>query len=284
MAIVTESLRRGHRVIGVVRDPARHPGLAVLGTGVTVVAGDLTDAGSVMAVASEAAGDVALVNAVTPFTSPPESFDDFDTDYSVRLVANLSRAAEARRCRVVEIGLFATLMSGGVRVFEDAAAFPAFLRPFADARMRGLNAWHDQAADVDWAVLTPPADLSAQAPATRRYRLGDDRLALRRRRRCRTPTWPSRWWTRSRRRRFAAGRRLSTGWLGRARPVGRAGQPRRSGVPVVVVPGVVPLRRAGRRGARRRAGRRDARRVARRDARCRGARRGAGRGRPGCRR
>jgi putative NADH-flavin reductase len=175
-AIVVESLRRGHSVVGVVRDPARYPGLADLGDGVTVVAGDLTDASSVESVIAGMSGEAtAVVNAVTPFTAPPESFDDFDDDYYVHLVENLSRATAGRDCRVVEIGLFAMLKTNDVlRVYQDVVAFPEFLRPFAVARLRGLNAWGDQGDGVDWLVLSPPPGLASHTPSTGRYRLGDD--------------------------------------------------------------------------------------------------------------
>ena len=178
-AIVGEALRRGHHVVGVVRDPARYPGLADLGDGVTVVAGDLTDAGSVESVLSGISGmsgeATAVVNAVTPFTAPPESFDDFDDDYYVHLVENLSRAVVDRDCRVVEIGLFAMLKTSDVsRVYQDVVAFPEFLRPFAVARLRGLNAWGDQPDGVDWVVLSPPPGLASHTRSTGRYRLGDD--------------------------------------------------------------------------------------------------------------
>ncbi|WP_081654921.1 NAD(P)-dependent oxidoreductase [Amycolatopsis orientalis] len=174
LAVAAEALRRRRPVIGVVRDPARHEKLASLGEEVTVVAGDLTNPDSLMSLPGEVA---ALVNAVTPFTAPPESFDDFDPDYYVRLAENLVRAA--RGSRVLEIGLAATLRTGSGRVFEDPAAFPAFLRPFAEARMKGLAAWHAQPAEVDWLVLTPPPGLSLEAPATGEYRLGADVLDAR---------------------------------------------------------------------------------------------------------
>lgn len=171
-AVVAEAMRRQRPVLGVVRDPARHPGL---GDDVPVVAGDLTDSDSLAAVLP---GEIAaLVNAVTPFTSPPESFEDFDPDYYVRLVENLVQAA--RGSRVIEIGLAATLRTGSGRVYEDATAFPAFLRPFAEARMKGLAAWRAQAAAVDWLVITPPPGLSLEAPATGEYRLAGDVLDAR---------------------------------------------------------------------------------------------------------
>ena len=175
--IVAESVRRGHRVVGVVRDPAKHPGLSHLGEGVSVVAGDLTDGRSVAAVAAEVSGEVAaVVNAVAPFTATPDSVEGFDADYYVGLVENLSRFAGERKCRAIEVGLFAMLRTGELRLFQDEVAFPAYLRPFAVARLRGLNAWGDQPDDIDWLVLTPPPRLSPDALPTGRYRLGDDVL------------------------------------------------------------------------------------------------------------
>ncbi|WP_370940637.1 NAD(P)-dependent oxidoreductase [Amycolatopsis sp. cg13] len=138
LAIVAKALRRGRPVLGVVRDPARHSALAALGEGVTVVAGDLTDSDSVTAVLPDEVA--ALVNAVTPFTAPPESFENFDPDYYVRLVENLAKAA--RGSRVIEIG---------------------------------LAAWQEQAA-MDWLVVTPPPGLSLEAPTTGEYRIAGDVL------------------------------------------------------------------------------------------------------------
>jgi hypothetical protein len=122
-------------------------------------------------------GEVAaVVNAVAPFTATPDSVEGFDADYYVGLVENLSRIAKDRACRVVEIGLFAMLRTGDLRLYQDEVAFPAYLRPFAVARLRGLNAWRDQASDVDWLVLTPPPRLSPDARTAGGYRLGDDVL------------------------------------------------------------------------------------------------------------
>lgn len=174
-AVAGEAQRRGHRVVGVVRDPGRHPDLTG-GTqaGLRILAGDLTDPESAVAVAGDE--PLALVNAVTPFTAPPPSFDGFDNSYYVRLVENLSRAARASGSRVVEIGLAATLKFGNGRLYEDADAFPAFLRPFAEARMRGLEAWSELSEEIDWLVVTPPPGLSPEAPSHGRYELRGDVL------------------------------------------------------------------------------------------------------------
>ncbi|MER6763262.1 MULTISPECIES: NAD(P)-dependent oxidoreductase [Amycolatopsis] len=175
LAIVAEALRRGRPVLGVVRDPARHSEISALGDDVAVVAGDLTDSDSVAAVLAGVSGEVAaLVNAVAPFPGPPESFEGFDPEHYVRLVENLVRGA--RGARLIEIGLAATLRTGSGRMFEDPAVFPAFLRPFAEARMKSLAAWREQSAEVDWLVITPPPALSLEAPATGEYRIGGDVL------------------------------------------------------------------------------------------------------------
>lgn len=172
-AVIEEARRRGHRVVGVVRDPRRHPDLVDrTDADLRIVAGDLTDPATAV-VTDEGA---ALVNAVTPFTAPPDSFDDFDDAYYVRLVDNLTRAARVSGSRVIEIGHVATLKVGGGRLYEDADAFPAFLRPFAEARARGLAAWHCQSDPVDWLVVTPPPVLSPEAPSIGRYRLAGDEL------------------------------------------------------------------------------------------------------------
>ncbi|RMI31199.1 NAD(P)-dependent oxidoreductase [Nocardia stercoris] len=177
-AILDEALRRKHHVTAVVRNPDRHRGLAARGAGVTVVAGDLTDSASVASVSTHLSPRrvTAVVNAVTPFSAPPESFADFDPDYYVHAVENLIRAVPFTQCRVIEIGLSATLRTTEGRLFENPTAFPNHLRPFAEARLRGLRAWQNQATDVDWLVLTPPPALSPQAPSTGCYHLADDRL------------------------------------------------------------------------------------------------------------
>jgi uncharacterized protein len=139
-----------------------------------IVAGDLTDPESAAAVVTDEAA--VLVNAVTPFTAPPDSFDGFDKTYYVHLVENLTRAASASESRVVEIGHAATLKVGDRRLYDDPEAFPAFLRPFAEARMRGLAAWRDLSNPVDWLAITPPPVLTPEAPSTGRYRLAGDAL------------------------------------------------------------------------------------------------------------
>jgi putative NADH-flavin reductase len=165
-AITAEAIRRGYEVVAIVRDPQQHPHLAA--GPVTVVTGDALDARSV---AAAAAGCVALVSAVTPFTAPPASFDGFDTGYYERVAdALLAGAVEARVGRVVVISLFATLHGpDGRMVLEDPALFPPALRPFAAAHAAGITRLEQEGDGVDWLALAPPPQLLADTTRTGRY-------------------------------------------------------------------------------------------------------------------
>lgn len=171
-ALVGEAMRRGHRVTGVVRDPRRHQDLA--GSRTRLVTGDAADPACASNVAD---GALALVNAVTPFSTPPKSFDGFDTAYYVRLAEILADAADqAEVARVIEIGLAATLKTTNGLIYEDPDSFPAFLRPFAQARVRGIEAWQRCSTTTDWLIITPPPGLSLDAPIIGRYQLAEDTL------------------------------------------------------------------------------------------------------------
>lgn len=176
-AIATEARSRGVRVTAVVRDPAKHQDLNT--DGVRVRAGDVRDAD---AVASLARGHDAAVSAVTPASSPQALADlgeldqRYFADAAQALLAGLPRAGVAR---LVVIGLFANLLDASGRpVYDDPAAFPAFLRSFALAHTAGLDTLRAADTGVDWLVLTPPAGLDPAGPRTGRYRLGGDTVPV----------------------------------------------------------------------------------------------------------
>lgn len=107
-----------------------------------------------------------VVLAVTPFTAPPESFDDFDVDYYAKIIAGIEAHWHRPRRRLIAVGLTAALRldSGGL-VMDDPTLFPPRLRPFAEAHARGFSALRN-ATTLDWAVLTPPAGFgTGQEPA-----------------------------------------------------------------------------------------------------------------------
>jgi putative NADH-flavin reductase len=152
-AIAAEALSRGHTVIPVVREPARHPGLA------GAVRGDVTDPASVAAIVS---GHDAAVNAVSPASGPEElAALELDPAYFVKAAAALTGSGVPR---IVAIGLFSNLTGAG--------GLPPEFQAFARAHTAGLERL--RASDADWVMLTPPAELSLDRPRLGDYRLGGD--------------------------------------------------------------------------------------------------------------
>ncbi|MDW3847743.1 NAD(P)H-binding protein [Micromonospora sp. BRA006-A] len=166
-AITAEAHRRGHRVTGVVRDRARHPGLT------SAVRGDVTDP---EAVTSIGYGHDAAVHAVSPASGPEALAAGLDPEFFVRAAdALLHGLARAGVPRLLAIGLFATLTDArGRPLHDDPAVLPAELRPFALSHAAGLDRLRAADTTVDWLVLTPPAALDVDGPRTGRYRLGGE--------------------------------------------------------------------------------------------------------------
>ena len=173
-AVTAEALGRGHEVTAVVRDPVRYADLGA--EGVSVVRGEVTDAGSVREVAS---GAIGAVHAVSPFSGPEQGFDSLDPDFFVKAAdALLEGLAAAGVQRLVAVGLFANLLGADGRpVMDDPSAFPPEIRPFALAHTAGLRRLREAGeSEVDWVMLTPGGGLEQDAPRTGRHRLGDERV------------------------------------------------------------------------------------------------------------
>ncbi|MDN3021002.1 NAD(P)H-binding protein [Streptomyces sp. S.PB5] len=171
-AVTAEARRRGHGVTAVVREPARYPELGA--DGVAVVRGDVTDAGSVAAVA---VGHVAAVHAVSPFSGPERGFDSLDPEFFVKAAdALLSGLAAAGVGRLVAVGLFADLLGADGRpVMDDPAVFPPDIRPFALAHTAGLRRLREsEEGGVDRVVLTPGGGLEENAPRTGHHAFGGE--------------------------------------------------------------------------------------------------------------
>ncbi|GAA2331658.1 NAD(P)-dependent oxidoreductase [Streptomyces violaceusniger] len=173
-AVTAEARARGHHVTGVVRDPAKHPGIEA--DGVHVLRGDVMDQ---RGIALAARGHIAAVHAVSPLTGPEQGFASLDPEFFVKAAdALLHGLAEAQVSRLVVIGLFANLKNGdGGLVMDDPAAFPPEIRPFARAHHAGLERLQATETPVDWLMVTPPALLESAAPRTGRYRVGGESVA-----------------------------------------------------------------------------------------------------------
>ncbi|GIF51680.1 hypothetical protein DFJ67_7755 [Asanoa ferruginea] len=141
--VVTEALRRGHRVTAVVRDPAKHGDL-----GGTVVSGDVTDTATIAALA---AGHDAAVNAAARLDVPAAEF------FPAAARALSDGLAKADVPRLVAIGIGTTLeVTPGVAV-HDAADFPAEYRAFSLGHAAQIDVL--RAGGLDWVLLVPPPTL-----------------------------------------------------------------------------------------------------------------------------
>ena len=158
-------MARGHEVTAVVRDPGAHRGQGL--AGVTVVAGDVTDAGNV---ASVATGHDA---AVTAAARPDIPAVDFYTAATEALVSGLVKAGTPR---LVLVGMGPVLeVAPGERLL-DTPGFPAAHRDFALGHVAQLDILAT-APDLDWVVLAPPVVfLDETAARTGRYRTGGAQL------------------------------------------------------------------------------------------------------------
>ncbi|MFY1681882.1 NAD(P)-dependent oxidoreductase [Micromonospora sp. WMMD730] len=162
-AVVAEAAGRGHEVVAVVRDPARYTDLA--GSGVAVVAGDVTERSQVAALVK---GAGAVVNAVAP--GPGDAPGTFFTAAANALVDAIAGAGGGR---LVAIGLSACLDAApGVRVL-DTPGFPAQFQDFARAHAAALDVLRAAPPTVEWSVVVPAMEFDPQGERTGTYRAGD---------------------------------------------------------------------------------------------------------------
>jgi hypothetical protein len=154
---VAEAARRGHSVTAVVRDPAKYPDLGA--GGVTVVAGDVTDAASVAVLA---AGHDAAVNAAAVV--------DDDNHFVAAAEALIAGLGTAGVRRLVAVGIGGALEVAPGVAAHDADGLPEEARAFS--RNHAAQVPVLRASDLDWVVLAPPLVFLDQGPGSGAYRLG----------------------------------------------------------------------------------------------------------------
>jgi len=174
-AISEALVSHGCLVTGLVRNDRHHGVLRALG--IRVVTGDATVASDV---AMAMSGTDAVVNAVTPFSTPPPDLEAFDEGFYEKIIAAISASASsARTLRVVTVGLFAMLsLPDGTKVMDDPDRFPAQLRPFARAHAREAQALRRSELALDWLVAIPPAGLGDREVTEGSYRLSEPVMRL----------------------------------------------------------------------------------------------------------
>ncbi|WP_432995492.1 NAD(P)-dependent oxidoreductase [Dactylosporangium sp. CA-233914] len=160
--IVAEAGGRGHTVVPVVRDTAKHPAVA----GVETVAGDATDPVSVTGLA---AGADAVVIAIGSWTSAPWLA-------AAQAVVTAVAALPQPRPYVLHVGGGATLTTPDGTRFLDLPEFPAEFLPPARGQADALDYYREHASDagVGWTYLSPPPVDFAVGERTGAYRTGDD--------------------------------------------------------------------------------------------------------------
>jgi putative NADH-flavin reductase len=131
---------------------------------VALVAGDVTQAGSV---ASIAAGHDAAISAVARLDVPSEEF------YVGAAHALLDGLARAGVGRLVLIGIGTTLESAPGVLVHDAPGFPSEHRAFSLGHLAEFDVFRAADTEIDWLVVAPPPTvLDDEAPRTGRYRIG----------------------------------------------------------------------------------------------------------------
>jgi putative NADH-flavin reductase len=164
--IVAEALRRGHEVVGVVRDPAA---VKSPNKDVRLLKGDATDADSV---ARAVRGADAAVSAISPRPNARGLPAPSLAANSRALIKGL-RAAGVKR--VLYVGGASSLEVAPGKALADLPDFPAEYREEAREGREALDIWRKEAGGLDWTYLSPAAEI-APGQRTGKYRATDDKL------------------------------------------------------------------------------------------------------------
>jgi putative NADH-flavin reductase len=166
--IAAEGLRRGHEIVGVVRDPAavRSPEPRV-----TLVKGDATDPGSV---AGLVRGTDVVVSAISPRPNAQGLPAPSLAANARALIAGL-RAAGVKR--VLYVGGASSLKVASGQVIADLPDFPEAYKAEAREGRESLAVWRSEAEGLDWTYLSPAAEIGP-GERTGTYRTTGDQLLV----------------------------------------------------------------------------------------------------------
>jgi putative NADH-flavin reductase len=164
--VAAEALRRGHEVVGVVRDP---DAVESPDPRVTLVRGDATDRASVAAVVR---GADAVVSAISPRPNARGLPAPKLLDNARALIAGLRDAGVKR---VLYVGGASTLEVAPGQQLLDQPGFPEAYKAEAQEGREALGVWRTEAEGLDWTFLSPAAEIGP-GERTGTYRTTDDRL------------------------------------------------------------------------------------------------------------
>ena len=166
--VAAEALRRGHDVVGAVRDPAA---VQSPDPRVRLVAGDATNAD---AVAGAVRGADAVVSAISPRPNARGLPAPSLAANARALIAGL-RAAGVRR--VLYVGGASSLEVAPGQALADQPNFPEAYKAEAREGREALAVWRGEAEGLDWTYLSPAAEI-APGERTGTYRTTGDQLLV----------------------------------------------------------------------------------------------------------
>jgi putative NADH-flavin reductase len=164
--VVAEALRRGHEVVGVVRDP---DAVQAPDKRLRLVKGDATNPGDVARVAS---GADAVVSAISP---RPNSRGLPAPSLAANSRALIKGLRDAAVKRVLYVGGASSLEVAPGKALADLPDFPEVYREEAREGREALDIWRTEAKGLDWTYLSPAAEI-APGKRTGKYRTTDDKL------------------------------------------------------------------------------------------------------------
>jgi len=166
--IVAEALRRGHEVVGVVRDPdaVQSPDQRV-----RLLKGDATNADSVAKIAR---GADAVVSAISP---RPNARGLPAPSLAANSRALIKGLRDAGVKRVLYVGGASSLEVAPGKALADLPDFPEIYREEAREGREALGIWRNEAKGLDWTYLSPAAEI-APGKRTGKYRTTDDKLLV----------------------------------------------------------------------------------------------------------
>jgi putative NADH-flavin reductase len=164
--IVQEAVKRGHEVIGVVRDPdaVQSPDPQV-----GLLKGDATDPNDIARVTKSAD---AVVSAISP---RPNARGLPAPSLAANARALIQGLREAGVRRVLYVGGASSLEVAPGKVLADEPDFPDAYKAEAREGRESLAVWRDEADGLDWTYQSPAVEIGP-GRRTGHYRTTDDRV------------------------------------------------------------------------------------------------------------